>query len=547
MTYFLNKPMDLDPGPASGLTGGIRTRAEGFWARWQMSSLRSNLMWEDENAREGAEHQLAEQLRPRLTEQPSEWAYGFIRRAPADMDRQVIAAARRDAETNPDAWSDIDLSDEGIEAEALRRRRATLEALQMDAALAPQPSFLGELLTQMAAETLSPRALPALVVGGGAGGSLLRVAAREAAINVGVTAALLPEQFEASEALGLPRPDIAGELGEAALFGAVFGVGFEALGRGLRYGRELAAPRVEGRTALEAELETERAVAALQRGPEALAALRDAQPIIINPQRLAVPEWASEARALDHLQPVATGAQLRSSTAVTPTSPAPSPIPLRQLLEDRQMFDRARTAVPEVFAEMETLAQRQESIRQNIAALENGVEGVSPDAPVRLSDTVDDPPRTARSERAVKTEVITTSSRENSDLTPDLVPEVITPRLPALRRELDETQARMETLRPQITEAYRAARPPQTPAPEGMTGAPDAGHAMAEVFDDVTSPQAENLRAAMANEMRDKIEKRGDFQVLDEDGQMRDASSVLDELDREDAFLARIDLCGMGP
>ena len=151
MTYFLNEPMSLDPGPASGLTGGIRTRAEGFWARWGLASRDGYRDDEDHRARETVIHDLAEQVRPRLSSEPSTTLFGIIPRTGYDNDVQAILAAREEAGNNPDAWGDIDISPEWVEAETNRRLAAEYEALQMDAALAPAGSWLSDLAAGMGA------------------------------------------------------------------------------------------------------------------------------------------------------------------------------------------------------------------------------------------------------------------------------------------------------------------------------------------------------------------------------------------------------------
>lgn len=115
------------------------------------------------------------------------------------------------------------------------------------------------------------------------------------------------------------------------------------------------------------------------------------------------------------------------------------------------------------------------------------------------------------------------------------------------KRMLEEEIAAEAQVVPRVAQAYAAARPTARgePAPAPYGGSVDAVRSQA--FGDQASAAAENVRAAVAAELRAKIERDGDFPVLDDDGQMRSASSVLEEMDREDAFLARIDLCGMGP
>lgn len=69
-----------------------------------------------------------------------------------------------------------------------------------------------------------------------------------------------------------------------------------------------------------------------------------------------------------------------------------------------------------------------------------------------------------------------------------------------------------------------------------------------DLFSDPTSQEARVVQDAIADDLRTKIESDGDYTLDMSDGKgERSASSVLDELDADDLFSARIDLCGKGP
>lgn len=69
-----------------------------------------------------------------------------------------------------------------------------------------------------------------------------------------------------------------------------------------------------------------------------------------------------------------------------------------------------------------------------------------------------------------------------------------------------------------------------------------------DLFDDPHGPEARDTQKSIASDLRAQIEAEGDFAVeFDAEGRpARMASAVLDEMDAEDASLARMMLCGRG-
>lgn len=159
--------------------------------------------------------------------------------------QQVLDAAREDAKANPNAWKGIDLTDEGIDARVNERLQA--EHRDYEGILRAMPAGRGaaEFIGGMAGATFDVRNAPFLMLGGG-GGSLLRVFAREAMLNVAAEATFLPSQFEMADRLNIENPNVFEHLATAALAGGVLGVGVEALARGFRYyaGMPTVAPDV---------------------------------------------------------------------------------------------------------------------------------------------------------------------------------------------------------------------------------------------------------------------------------------------------------------
>lgn len=149
------------------------------------------------------------------------------------MDK-ILELAREQAIAHPDLWSDIDLTEEGIEAEVNRRLQADYKDAVETLEMMPNGSGMAEFIGGMVGITLDVKNLPFMLVGGGSG-SFLRVAGREAMINASAEAAFLPAQFSMAERLEIPDPDIATQLMMAAGAGAGFGLGFEATRRGFTY------------------------------------------------------------------------------------------------------------------------------------------------------------------------------------------------------------------------------------------------------------------------------------------------------------------------
>ena len=145
-----------------------------------------------------------------------------------------LEQARQQAADNPEAWEGVDLSDEGLDARTNKRLQADYDEAVAITQMLPEgrvgDGFTGSFLSAMT----DIRQAPFLLAGGGAG-SLLKVAGREAMINMSTEAYLLPSQFEMAERLDIDDPNITRQLRDAAIFGAAFGAGATALQRGAQY------------------------------------------------------------------------------------------------------------------------------------------------------------------------------------------------------------------------------------------------------------------------------------------------------------------------
>jgi hypothetical protein len=154
----------------------------------------------------------------------------------------LLDHARSLAATDADLWGDVDLSDEGIQSRVNARLQNEYQQAQDIIAMTPE-EYTGEALAGGFASALTDiRQAPALLLGAGAGGSLLRLAGREAMINAGLEAALMPSQFDMSERLDIADPNVGQQIALAAAFGATFGLGAGALERGVNAYRMRQAP-----------------------------------------------------------------------------------------------------------------------------------------------------------------------------------------------------------------------------------------------------------------------------------------------------------------
>lgn len=155
----------------------------------------------------------------------------------------VLDMAREQANANPDAWRDLDLSEEGIQRRVTEARVKDDAEEQLTLDMLPRArgaaQFVGGALGMIA----DVRQLPFLVAGGGEG-SLLKILGREAFLNTASEAVTLPSQFETAKELNKPDPNVLEHLATAATGGAVLGGGIHGLSRALLYfrGRSKTAP-----------------------------------------------------------------------------------------------------------------------------------------------------------------------------------------------------------------------------------------------------------------------------------------------------------------
>lgn len=350
MTYFLDeKP--LPPRPASGLTGGLPTTWETFVARWQSGNLEGGYRnFEDREARSQERRLMldraieafgADSIRERVIQDFS----GVGRSLPDDprlwghvpaLYSSVEKMVEEDREQNPDRWTDWTLDEDVIGERTLERLRADYDEARQIAAMSRENLAL-DLAADFGSGTLNLKSAPWLLAGlVTGGGSWLRVIGQEAAINASVEAALLPSQFQAAEDLNIPDPDPLTQIAFAAGFGALFGAGGEALGRGLRHlagRREIAPPSMNP---IDAEVMTQRVEDALA-GPNAFERARE----VIESTRPSVPEPPPGRQPLVLLPVERVDLPEVTTEALPPASGAPA----RPVMDDQSLRAMAQTAI----------------------------------------------------------------------------------------------------------------------------------------------------------------------------------------------------------
>ncbi len=155
---------------------------------------------------------------------------------PEEMEAIVFELAGEAAADQPEAWADLDFSEEAILQEANEQLQAEYHDAQATLEMMPGWQGVAGFLGGMIGMTADVKNIPFLAMGGG-GGSIMRVMGREAMINMTAEAAFLPSQFEMADRLEIPDPDVVTQLAIAGAAGGLLGGVVEAGARGVSYFR----------------------------------------------------------------------------------------------------------------------------------------------------------------------------------------------------------------------------------------------------------------------------------------------------------------------
>lgn len=155
---------------------------------------------------------------------------------PAEMQGIIFDLAQEAATDDPQAWADVDFSDEAVLKEANDKLQAEHQEAQDILAMSPGGETAARFIGGMIGITADIKNAPFLLLGGGQG-SILRVMGREAMLNMAAETAFLPSQFEMAERLDIPDPNVPQQLALAAAAGGILGGIVEAGSRGVTYFR----------------------------------------------------------------------------------------------------------------------------------------------------------------------------------------------------------------------------------------------------------------------------------------------------------------------
>lgn len=267
MTFFLNGPDTMPKIKANAPAVDLPTWGQGLMAAGSSAQLENDSNFVAARRRIAVRDDMAQQVVPRLgmeqirpliearnakaiaqgmpsqvVEMPDNVEDAVSLMGP-NFSSKAIEMAREAAAADPEAWADVDLSDEAIENQTNERLRAEHEDAQQILEMMPGGRASAEFIGGMAGITADVKNLPFLALGGG-GGSIARVMGREAAINMGAEAAFLPAQYEMAERLDIPDPSVAAQLAMAAGAGSILGGAMTAAQRGWTYyrGRNRTTP-----------------------------------------------------------------------------------------------------------------------------------------------------------------------------------------------------------------------------------------------------------------------------------------------------------------
>lgn len=246
MTFFLKKP-PTEALPARGAGQALPSYWDGLGAHFTSRAIDTSSNFRVSRTRADAERTLIEQALPAFGGDAALAAHfgadpakglGFDVTEDPRLRQRVLEALRRDAEARPEAYEGIDLSEEGVETAT----NAVLDRERQDAqdmAALAEPGWTAPFIGGTLADVADVRTAPLLALGfvGAAPRTFLSIAGREAALNVAAEAATLPSQFDMAERLQIEDPAVLATLRDAALVGAAFGAGGEAIVRGISYFR----------------------------------------------------------------------------------------------------------------------------------------------------------------------------------------------------------------------------------------------------------------------------------------------------------------------
>lgn len=284
----------------------------------------------------------------------------------------ILEAARVAAGTDPEAWKDLDLSDEGIEARVTARRVQEDQEESQILEMMPGGRGAAELAGGVVGAVADVRQWPFLLLGGG-GGSVLKVMGREAIWGGVGSAATLPSEYEVAEELGKAAPNPVESVAFGAIGGAVLGGGIEGLGRAYRYwrGRGEVREALPGLDEIDSDHIITTAEDAIAAGADPLAAV---QRVIDGDEVTFTTDYDLDEIFGAAEEVVPPRAQLEqaftapSSATAIPTTPGLPRLDVSEPTQRIARYSAARDIDPEVFGQLEGLIRERDAARADLEA-----------------------------------------------------------------------------------------------------------------------------------------------------------------------------------
>lgn len=589
MTFFLPKRPADEPAPRldAPQEGGTPNVFESFAAGFEKAQLEndSNFRLNREVLRQS--RSIAERAMPLLEGVDEKFTEAGINRRGRDAetllrtDRKAVALvldmAREQAAQNPDAWADIDLSNEAIQSNVEEALRSEYQEAVDLLEVTPRP--VAEFIGAMAGMTVDVKNAPFLLLGGGAG-SFARVAGREALMNTVAEGSFLPSQFKMAEVLDIADPNVPQQLVLAGAAGGTLGVLFEGGRRAAGYflGRQSVQP-LPGYTRAETEALVDEIEDAIQADP-----LRDVREVTgseVRPTRpaealpepppavrAAIVERTGAARLADaDIGPIVRPQDFRASTAIPEDAPRTAPIEMTPAVEANVRAQVARERSPEVFEKLDESQARIVEVERQLSSrvaeqdetITDALKRINQDEQ-RATDALADSRAKARS--TWKKELSQIPARRREAIARSA--EVEGPEIATLRQQVEDERDIQRLLSGDVARAYRESAPEaqsrikqaqsDQQSGSGAIAAREIDEAVSgdeiqqsDLFDDPTSPAADKEVDAMLNELEREIADEGDFDImLEGDGAARPASSVIDDIRQDDEFLEQLQICATG-
>lgn len=575
MTFFLDQPaeppkikannpdIDLADGWTDGLGAAISVSQletdANFIGTRRTREAQASLGW-DAAERLGADV-IAERARQQGISEPIISAFTSLmgRRSthmPDNLRSVITDLANEAASDDPEAWADMDLSDDAAFNQANESMREEYEDAQAILDMMPGGQGSARLLGGMIGMTADVKNIPFLMMGGGSG-SFARVIGREAAINMGAEAAFMPSQFEMAERLDIPDPSVVTQLAIAAAAGGILGGAMEAGARGFTYWR--------GRNAVQPmrgydEIKTHQLVDEVEDiltsdMPQPFRQIKELAEE--NPPTREVP---SNKIAEDAIQIPEVGRisdELHDEIDAVLEDAIRKRSPLSEV--DQRKVDEAYANNGPDSPEIAKLIEDGSVETPRDLVLYRGVVREDPEGDVPLSYTFSRDTAenfgTGKPE-SVEQIVVPAGTRVYSPRSGVsggevlIRPSAIEPDVP---RTHPDSEAAIPTSEPTAMPAVREGSvAPNTPKRDSAASVEDSqigpeAHTQRDVFSDPASPEAETIHQTVMDDMRTDIERDGASEinmVVDDGRVLKTDADVLAELDADQEFLEVMNLCG---